>query len=175
MLSKQKTKILFNDQYLRGAEKKLTDVDKSSTMSARVRITSIRINNKKFFRIDLPHNNPLNKPYVKLNLNTLPRPNYKDGSQEMYRMVNGLCQYCGHDKFNGTIKFSKKGYSLSDIYCTGCVSKQPWDYVYIYTEKELRNRGKDYAERKQAQVNKSKPNAKKITDKKKVIKKQNFI
>jgi len=94
-------------------------------MSARIKLTSIRINNKKFFRINLPANNPLKKPYIKLNLNTMPRPNYKNGSEEMYRMVNGLCQYCGHDEFNGKIKFSNKGYVLSDISCTKCNSNQP--------------------------------------------------
>lgn len=175
MLSKQKTKNLFNDQYLRSANEKLADIDKTSIMSAKVKLTSIRINNKKYFKINLPANNPLKKPYIKLNLNTLPRPNYKDGSIEMYRQVNGLCQYCGHDEFNGKIKFSKKGYVLSDIYCTKCNNKQPWDYVHVYTNKEQKNRGKDYAERKKAQIIKSKPNLKNNTNRKKIIEKSNFI
>ena len=105
MLSKQKTKGLFNNQYIRSAKEKVAVVESNSTMTARVRFTSIRINNNKYFRIKLPANNPLKKQYIKLNLNTLPRANYKDGSQEMYRMVNGLCQYCGHDEFEGKNHF----------------------------------------------------------------------
>jgi hypothetical protein len=125
MLSKQRTKDLFNNRYIRRAKNKEADIVKNSITSARVSFSSIRINNKKFFKIKLPINNPLNKKYLYLNLNTMPRANYKDGSREMYRFVNGLCQYCGHNKFNGKITFSKKGYTLTDIYCTECNSKQP--------------------------------------------------
>lgn len=171
MLSKQKTKGLFNNQYIRSAKEKVAVVESNSTMTARVRFTSIRINNNKYFRIKLPANNPLKKQYIKLNLNTLPRANYKDGSQEMYRMVNGLCQYCGHDEFEGKITFSKKGYTLTDIYCTKCGSKQPWNYVHIFTKENQKNRGKDYAERKKS----SNRNNSKINHNKKIINDPNTI
>jgi hypothetical protein len=94
-------------------------------MSSKVKITSIRIKNNKYFMIKLPSNNPIKKSHIKLNLNKIPRPNYKNGSKEMYRLVNGLCQYCGHNKYIGTITFSKKGYALTNISCTKCNSKQP--------------------------------------------------
>jgi len=41
------------------------------------------------------------------------------------KFVNGLCQYCGHNHYKGKITFSRKGYVLTDIYCTKCNSKQP--------------------------------------------------
>jgi hypothetical protein len=125
MLSKTKTKSLFNDKYLSGTKKKVADIRKNSIKSARVRISAIRINNKKYFRIDLPRHNPLQKKYIKFNLNTMSRPNYKNGSREMYRMVNGLCQYCGHNEYIGKITFSQKGYALTDICCAECNKKQP--------------------------------------------------
>jgi hypothetical protein len=125
MLSKQKTKNLFNNQYIRKANNMVAEIENNSIFSAQVKIISIRINNKKYFKIKLPNHNPLKKPHIKLNLNTVPRPNYPDGSTEMYRVVNGLCQYCGHNEYKGKIIFSKKGYSITDISCTKCNSKQP--------------------------------------------------
>ena len=161
MLSKQKTKGLFNDRYIRGAKKKEAVIERNSIMSARVSFTSIRIKNNKYFKIKLPINNPLKKKYLKLNLNTMPRANYRNGSREMYRMVNGLCQYCGHNEFNGKITFSKKGYTLTEIYWTECNSKQPWDYVHVYTKENQKNRAKEYAERKKSNGNRTQNKIKK--------------
>jgi len=124
MLSKQKTKNLFNDRYIRRTENTKAVIGNPIT-TAQVKLTSIRIKHNKYFRIQLPKRNPLKKSYIKLNLNTIPRPNYKNGSVEMYRLVNGLCQYCGHNEFNGKMTFSTKGYELKNIYCTKCNSQQP--------------------------------------------------
>lgn len=171
MLSKQKTNRLFNNRYIRNAKKKVAVVENNSTMTAQVRFISIRINNIKYFGIELPANNPLKRKYIKLNLNTLPRANYKDGSQEMYRMVNGLCQYCGHYEFEGKITFSEKGYTLTNIYCTECGNKQPWNYIHIFTKENQKNRGKDYAKRKKS----SNRNHSKISHDKKIINDHNTI
>lgn len=126
MLSKQKTKNLFNNQYIKRVDNIWNNIEANSTQVSKVKISSIRIKNSKYFMIKLPNsNNPMNKTHIRLNLNTLPRPNYENGSEEMYRQVNGLCQCCGHDEFNGKLTFSKTGYALSNISCTKCNAKQP--------------------------------------------------
>lgn len=179
MLSKQKTKNLFNNQYNKSVDKKKEGIDGNSIKSSRVKITSIRIKNNKYFNIKLPHNNSLNKSRIKLNLNKIPRPNYTDGSQEMYRAVNGLCHYCGHNEYEGKITLSKKGYVLTDISCTKCNRKQPWEFIHIYNNKEQKDRGKDYADRKKIKNSKlrkqTKSQPKKVLIEKKVIDKVNRI
>lgn len=157
MLSKQRVRNLFNDQYNRSTNKKRAGIDNLSNYSANVKIESIRIKNTKYFKIELPVNNPIDKPFIKLNLNTIRRPNYENGSLEMYRSVNGLCHYCGHSTYTAKITLSKVGYNLSDIYCTKCQHKQPLEYVHTYTNKNQKNRGKDYADRQRE--NNKKPNS----------------
>lgn len=147
MRYKRNNNSLFNNDYLAKVAYLREDIEKNYIMSGPVRIISKRIKNKKYFQIELPNNNPIKKHFINLNLNTIPRPNYKNGSTEMYKAVNGLCHYCGYNEFNGKIIFSKKGYLLTNIFCENCNNKQPMDFIHIYTNNNQKNRGKEYSDR----------------------------
>jgi hypothetical protein len=148
MLSKQKTKKLFSNQYIESVDNTKEDLGKNHIMTSSVKITSIRIKDDKYFVIKLPSYNPLKKPSIRMHINKTTRPNYENGSIDMYRFVNGLCHYCGHNEYQGTIDMSKEGYTLGKMFCAKCGRKQPMMYVTDYKKKDGIDRGKDFAERK---------------------------
>lgn len=86
---------------------------------------------------------------LKLDLNKSTRPNLKDGSREMYNVVNGLCQYCGHDSFTATCHLhDTRNYVISDMKCKSCKKIQPFAHVVSSDLDTSKNRGKEYYERK---------------------------
>lgn len=152
MWSKQKIRRLFTDNTAKEATRFGKRISKNTRRPVRVDIYSIREEgHKKYFRIVPRDRSSFLKNEVKFNLNNMRRLNLREGSTEMYRHVNGLCQYCGNDRFTGIAKgTSEFSYTLTDIICNQCGRTQPHGYYQKEKvgNKPLINRGKRYAESK---------------------------
>lgn len=112
----------------------------------------------KYLNVRLPKSNPTNQTSFKVSLNRNQRPAYQSGSKEMYRHVNGLCQYCGHDHYNAKLVLNKDGgYILDYIKCSKC--KKTQDISFIGNSKQInksRDRAKEYHNKNKKNNNKKK-------------------
>lgn len=148
MWSKQEKDKYFNGIAQQRKTKSIKgDIESFSVLSKGVSVKSVRgQNHSKYLSIKINDKNVYWLNELRLNLNEVKRLNFKNGTQEMFRYVNGLCQKCGHDHYRGDVRVGiNGGFTLSNLVCSKCNKKQEWDWAETNTGVR-QNKGKKYAD-----------------------------
>ena len=152
MWSKQKVDKLFSNFV---QEQEVTDrYKKILRLSSGVRKVTIKAirdeRHNKNWVVRVTNPKPHEKKTFHFNLNKVARPNFKNGTKEMYRYVNGLCLDCGHNSFKGDLYMvDSKNYVITNVVCDICGNLHPFMFVVDgNSPRKQKDRAKEYAHKK---------------------------